>query len=193
MDGIPPLGSADLHVHPSGDAADARTPMAIYAALLASDLQIAVLADHDRVDVAQELVARSRDERIPIKLVVGEEITTCEGHLLGVGLTARVPAGLSLAETVGAVHEQGGIAVVAHPLLPIYVAASADLLVELAHGDRLCRPDGLEAMHPLAAWLPGSRRRVEKLARRCDYAVVGGSDAQTPPPAGAAGPGSAGT
>jgi predicted metal-dependent phosphoesterase TrpH len=177
MDGIPPFGSADLHVHPSGDAANARTSMAIYAALRASDLQVAVLADHDRIDVAQELVARSRDERIPIKLVVGEEITTCEGHLLGVGLTARVPAGLSLAETVGAVHEQGGIAVVAHPLLPIYAAASADLLVELAHGDRLCRPDGLEAMHPLAAWLPGWRRRVEKLARRCDYAVVGGSDA----------------
>jgi hypothetical protein len=177
MDGIPPFGSADLHVHPSGDAANARTSMAIYAALRASDLQVAVLADHDRIDVAQELVARSRDERIPIKLVVGEEITTCEGHLLGVGLTARVPAGLSLAETVRAVHEQGGIAVVAHPLLPIYAAASADLLVELANGDRLCRPDGLEAMHPLAAWLPGWRRRVEKLARRCDYAVVGGSDA----------------
>jgi predicted metal-dependent phosphoesterase TrpH len=151
--------------------------MAVYAALRASDLQVAVLTDHNRVDVARELVARSRDEGIPIELVVGEEITTGEGHLLGVGLTALVPAGLSLADAVAAVHEQGGIAVVAHPLLPTYMAASAHLLVELAEGDLHCRPDALEAMHPMAAWLPGWRRRVERLAQRCGYAVVGGSDA----------------
>lgn len=151
--------------------------MEIYGALRASDLQVAVLADHDRVDVARELATRSRDEGIPIKLVVGEEITTREGHLVGVGLTALVPAGLSLAETVAAVHEQGGIAVVAHPLLPTHLAASAHLLVELAEGDLRCRPDALEAMHPVAAWVPGWRHRVERLARRCGYAVVGGSDA----------------
>lgn len=151
--------------------------MEIYGALRASDLRVVVLTDHDRVDVARELVARSRDEGTPIRLVVGEEITTRQGHLLGVGLTALVPAGLSLAETVAAVHEQGGIAVVAHPLLPTYMAASAHLLAELAEGDLRCRPDALEAMHPLAAWVPGWRRRVERLARRCGYAVVGGSDA----------------
>jgi predicted metal-dependent phosphoesterase TrpH len=178
--GLPSIGHADLHVHPSGNTVSAETLTAVYAALRASDLQVAVLTDHDRVDVAQELVARSRDEGIPIKLVVGEEITTREGHLLGVGLAARVPAGLSLAATVAAVHEQGGIAVVAHPLLPTYIAASAHLLVELAEGDLCCRPDALEAMHPLAAWVPGWRRRVERLAQRCGYAVVGGSDAHVP-------------
>jgi predicted metal-dependent phosphoesterase TrpH len=154
--------------------------MAMYAALLASDLQVAVLADHDRVAVALELVARSRGEGAPIDLVVGEEITTREGHLVGVGLTTRVPAGLSLREAVAAVHDQGAIAVVAHPLLPTRMAASASLLRALADGDPRARPDALEAMHPLAAWVPGWRRRVERLADRCGYAVVGGSDAHVP-------------
>src|SRR5665811_1656732 len=76
MHALPPIGHADLHVHPSGNAASAKTPMTVYAALLASDLQVAVLTDHNRVDVARELVARSRDEGVPIELVVGEEITT---------------------------------------------------------------------------------------------------------------------
>jgi len=177
MHAPPPIGHADLHVHPSGDGVNAKTSTAVYAALRASDLQVAVLTDHNRVDVARELVARSRDDGIPIELVVGEEITTRDGHLLGVGLTARVPAGLSLADAVAAVHDQGGIAVVAHPLLPTYMAASARLLVELAEYDVRRRPDALEAMHPLAAWVPGWRRRVERLAQRCGYAVVGGSDA----------------
>ena len=151
--------------------------MAMYRALQASDLQAVVLTDHNRIDVARELVARSRDEGLPIVLLVGEEITTREGHLLGAGLTARVPAGLPLADAIAAVHDQGGIAVVAHPLLPTSMAASARLLVELAECDPRQRPDALEAMHPMAAWVPGWRRRVERLVRRCGYAVVGGSDA----------------
>ncbi len=81
-----------------------------------------------------------------------------------------MPAGLSLAEAVAAVHEQGGIAVVAHPLLPAPLAASERLLVALAGGDPRCRPDALEAMHPVAAWMPGWRGRVERLAQRCGVA-----------------------
>ncbi len=175
MDVPPRIGHADLHVHPSGDGA--RAPASIYAALRASDLQVAVLADHDRIDVARQLVARSRADGSAIQLVVGEEITTSEGHLVGIGLTALVPAGLSLAETIAAIHGQGGIAVVAHPLLPASLAASAGVLMDLAGADPRFRPDALEAMHPVAAWLPGWRQRVERLARRCGYAVVGGSDA----------------
>lgn len=177
MQTLPPISHADLHVHPSGERGSMGTPPAVYSALGASHLQVAVLADHNRVDVARELVARSREEGISVELVVGEEITTRDGHLVGMGLAALVPAGLSLAEAVAAVHEQGGIAVVAHPLLPAYFSASEHLLIELAEGAPGSRPDALEAMHPTAAWMPGWRRRVERLAQRCGYAIVGGSDA----------------
>jgi hypothetical protein len=171
------IGHADLHVHPSGDAVRVTTPRAVYAALRASGLQVAALADHDRIDVAAALVARSRGEGFPVELLVGEEVTTREGHVVGIGLTARVPPGLSLAETIAAVHAQGGLAVVAHPLLPPYIAASPRRLVELAEGDPRCRPDALETVNPVAVWVPGWRRRVERLAAHCGYATVGGSDA----------------
>jgi predicted metal-dependent phosphoesterase TrpH len=174
---LPPTGRADLHIHPSDDRSVTRSPDAFYAALLASGLDAAVLADHDNIDVAKELVARSRAEQTSIELVVGEEITSRRGHVLGIGLNARVPSGLSLSETIVAIHEQGALAVAAHPLLPIWTAASAATLIALAEGDPRSRPDALEAMHPMAAWLPGWRRRVVELATRCGYAVVGGSDA----------------
>jgi predicted metal-dependent phosphoesterase TrpH len=173
------FGRADLHIHPSGSGGDPGLPTAIYAAIRASGLQVAVLSDHDRIGIARDLVSRSRDEGIPTELVVGEEISTSEGHLLGIGLSARVPSGLPLAESVAMVHGQGGVAVVAHPLLPTSISASRRLLVELAEGDPDRRPDALEAMHPTAMWLPGWRRRVEQLADRCGYAVVGGSDAHS--------------
>jgi predicted metal-dependent phosphoesterase TrpH len=176
-----PVAYADLHVHPSGDAASRpprpSTPASIYAALCASGLSVAVLADHDRIDIARDLAARARDERAPIELIVGEEVTTREGHLLGIGLTSRVPRGMGLDETVAAVHEQGGLAVVAHPLLPPLGAASPRRLLELAHGDPRCRPDALEAMNSVGAWVPRWRQRVERLAREGGYALTGGSDA----------------
>ena len=173
------LGRADLHIHPSGNWADAETTVAIYNALRVSGLQVAVLTEHDRLDVAQALVARSRDEGFPVELMVGEEITTSQGHLLGIGLSTRVPRFGSLADTIALIHDQGGIAVVAHPLLPAYMAAPERLLIELAAGDSLHRPDALEAMHPTAAWIPGWRRSVQRLAERYGYAIVGGSDAHT--------------
>lgn len=172
-----PRGRADLHIHPSDDRSVARSPDAFYAALVASDLDVAVLADHDGIEVARDLVARSQAERTSIDLIVGEEITSRHGHVLGLGLSARVPGGLSLVETIAAIHEQDALAVVAHPTLPIWTSVSAATLVTLANGHPRERPDALEAMHPLAAWLPGWRRRVEELATRCGYAVVGGSDA----------------
>lgn len=177
MTAAPRTGRADLHIHPSDDRSVARSSDAFYAALVASSLDVAVLADHDEIDVAQQLVARSRAEHTAIELVVGEEITSRRGHVLGIGLTARVPGGLSLIDTIVAIHDQGGLAVVAHPTLPIWTSVSAEAVVALAEGDPRSRPDALEAMHPLAAWLPGWRRRVEQLATRCGYAVVGGSDA----------------
>jgi predicted metal-dependent phosphoesterase TrpH len=179
MHDFPAIGRADLHIHPSGGGYDALLPMAIYAAIRASGLQVAVLADHDRIAVARELVARSRSEGLATELVVGEEISTREGHLLGIGLSNRVPYGLTLEESVAAVHDQGGVAVVAHPLLPTSISASSRLLIELAQGDASRRPDALEAMHPTASWLPGWRRRVERLAERCGYAIIGGSDAHS--------------
>ncbi len=171
------MGRADLHIHPSDDPDVADSAGAFYTALLASDLDVAVLADHDRITVAQELAQRAREEHASIELVVGEEITSRRGHVLAIGLTTVVPPFLSLAETIAAVHEQGAIAVVAHPLMPIWTSALEETLVALAEGDPGSRPDALEAMHPTAAWIPRWRRRVERLAARTGSAVVGGSDA----------------
>jgi hypothetical protein len=54
-----------------------------------------------------------------VEVVIGEEITTRNGHLLGLFLEERVPPGLSAGRTIELVHAQGGVAIVAHPFHPI--------------------------------------------------------------------------
>lgn len=171
-------GRADLHVHPAGNGSSLADPAAFLEAIAATGLDLVGLADHDRIDVALDLAARGADRGLV--LTVGEEVTTREGHLVGLGLAARIPPGMSLGDTVAAVHDQGGLAIVAHPLLVLPSSAPASILRALADGPPDRRPDAVESINARAAWLPGYRRRIERLAAQAGYAVVGGSDAHRP-------------
>jgi predicted metal-dependent phosphoesterase TrpH len=48
-------------------------------------------------------------------VIVGQEIRTTAGDLIGVFLREPVPVGLSPAEAIAAVHAQGGMVGIAHP------------------------------------------------------------------------------
>ncbi len=50
-----------------------------------------------------------------LHVVVGQEITTVEGIVVGLFLTAPVPDGLGLADALARIRAQGGITVVPHP------------------------------------------------------------------------------
>jgi predicted metal-dependent phosphoesterase TrpH len=114
------------------------------------------------------------------ELVRGEEIATRQGHLLGLGLDRLVPPNLVLRDAIAAVHDAGGLAIVAHPLLPTRISVSSGSLRGLANAEERHRPDGIESFNPLAARFPLQERRVRALATQLGLAMVGGSDAHLP-------------
>ncbi len=70
------------------------------------------ITDHERIDGAQ----RAAELAPPgLQLIVGEEIRTADGDMLGLFLTEVVPPGLSAAETAAAIREQGGVVGLPHP------------------------------------------------------------------------------
>ena len=73
-------------------------------------------------------------------MIVGEEISTRGGHLLGLFLERPVPALQSLRWSVAAVHEQGGIAIPAHPLVPYPLCAQGFVLRRPPRRRRSGRP-----------------------------------------------------
>jgi hypothetical protein len=54
-----------------------------------------------------------------VDVVIGEEVSTLNGHLLALYLQERVPPGMPADLTIELVHAQGGLAVAAHPFHPI--------------------------------------------------------------------------
>ncbi len=68
-----------------------------------------VLTDHDTIAGALQL----RDAGLPV--IIGQEITTEDGELIGLFLEEAVPSALPATETVRAIKEQGGLVYVQHP------------------------------------------------------------------------------
>jgi predicted metal-dependent phosphoesterase TrpH len=70
------------------------------------------VTDHDRIDGA----LRARDAAPDgLTVLVGEEVKTADGDLIAVFLERAIPPGLTVADTIAAVREQGGLVGVPHP------------------------------------------------------------------------------
>jgi predicted metal-dependent phosphoesterase TrpH len=73
------------------------------------------ITDHDRIDGALEAQARAAEEAPGLHVIVGQEIRTTAGDLIGVFLDEAIPPGLTPVEAVAAVRDQGGLVGIAHP------------------------------------------------------------------------------
>jgi hypothetical protein len=143
-------------------------------------LDVVAITDHERVDAAIAGRALAREHGLPIEVVVGEEVTTRGGHLLALWIEEPIRPLQSLRASIGQVHEQGGLAIPAHPLVPYPLCASAGSLRRLlGDGDPRIRPDALEVFNPTTAGRPW-HPQVVGFAREHGLAGIGNSDAHLP-------------
>jgi hypothetical protein len=70
------------------------------------------ITDHERIDEAQRALELSVEG---LTIIVGEEVRTRDGDLIGLFLERAVKPGLSAAETAAAIREQGGLVGLPHP------------------------------------------------------------------------------
>ena len=72
------------------------------------------ITDHNAIKGAVELV-----DRLPCRVIVGEELRTHAGEIIGLFLTERIPIGVPPADAARAIREQGGIVYIPHPFDPM--------------------------------------------------------------------------
>ena len=73
-------------------------------------IDCAAITDHNEIEGALEA------ERLGIiRIIVGEEIMTTRGEIIGLFLTERIPPRMGPLETIEAIRTQGGIAMAPHP------------------------------------------------------------------------------
>src|SRR6266851_1361334 len=145
---------ADPHCHTL--ASDGMvTPAELVDAAVGSGLDLIAITDHDTMASAREVVERGQAAGIAV--VAGQEVTTAwpaQSHILGWFLEKPIKRGMSVADTVTAIHDQGGLVIIPHPFMPVYFGSiQPDMLRRLIDKEPV---DGLEVMFTAPA---GARRR----------------------------------
>jgi predicted metal-dependent phosphoesterase TrpH len=144
-----------------------------------TDLDLIALTDHDQLESSLE--AREQHARsggYHFEVLTGTEITTIEGHLLALGIENPVPSFRSLAATLDAVHRQGGLCLIPHPMSWLTRSIGRHGIERvLARRSAGLWFDGIE----LSNQSPAGRMFEQKVRRindeRFGLSIAGGSDA----------------
>jgi predicted metal-dependent phosphoesterase TrpH len=177
------LSKADIHIHTTYSDG-LMTPEAVveYAAI-ETDLQLIAIADHDTIEgavAAWRYWRRYQRDFGHLDLIIASEITSRDGDILGLFLNDDVPAGMSAARTVEAIHAQGGLAIAVHPysfLVPTMVKGVKGHI-------HLLPFDGLEIRNGAPTELPSNYLAQWINRRHRALPEVGGSDAHYLPTVG---------
>jgi len=151
----------DPHVHSVGSY-DCVTPVErILERARTVGLDGVVVTNHDAIE--RSLRAAERAPNYGLLGIPGVEISTAEGHLLGIGVEESPPPGRPPVETVEEIRTPGGVAVVPHPFQ------------RSKHGAKKCVIeicDGIE-VHNAQAMTGFWNRRARAFALARDYPRVG--------------------
>ena len=100
----------DLHTH-SVASADGGLSLRQYRKVIETGLLDCIaITDHNSIDFATQA-----KEALGARIIVGEEIMTSLGEIIGLFLDEAIPAGQTPAETIAAIRKQDGIVYIPHP------------------------------------------------------------------------------
>jgi predicted metal-dependent phosphoesterase TrpH len=155
----------DLHIH-SRYSHDSTTSLeGLIARCRECGLDRIALTDHNTAEGALELARLA-----PELTIVGEEVKTREGEVIGLFITRRLPPYLRPEEVMDLIHEMGGVTYMPHPLDRGRSHFRPERIVDLAS-----RIDIIEIYNP---WCEaGANEAAARLASELGKVPATGSDA----------------
>jgi hypothetical protein len=169
------MGRADLHIHSNHSDGSAGVE-AIVRRAERLGLDAIAITDHNEIRGALAARDLAVANGLGVRVIIGEEVSTSDGHVVGLFLRQKIRPLLSAEATIEEIRRQGGLAVAVHPFSPWLrlfgcggVGGKLEWLqfsaVETANGSPM---EGMSNRY--AAWF---NRKFTRLAE------LGGSDAHT--------------
>jgi predicted metal-dependent phosphoesterase TrpH len=161
---------ADLHIHTfySQDSTISPKELVFYAKK--RGLTAVAVTDHNRIDGALKIAKETNFLIIP-----GIEVSSQNGHIVGLNLQGSIPKRLSADETVDKIHEAGGIAIACHPFA---------LFKGSLGNNANSKFDAIETINASAFPFARSCKKAQKAADRLRKPTVAGTDAHYAPEIG---------
>jgi predicted metal-dependent phosphoesterase TrpH len=160
----------DLHVHSNFSYDSLITPREISFYAKKHGLSGVAVTDHDRLDGALEIAKHAE-----ILIIPGMEISSLNGHIIGLNVQESIPSKRDADETVDRIHEAGGIAVACHPMVWSKQSLGRHTSSKF---------DAVEVVNASAIPFRRSVKLAHELALALGIAEVGGTDAHYGPEIG---------
>lgn len=162
---------AELHCH-SEYSRDCSVPLeAIIARCKKQNIRVIALTDHDEIAGALRL-----REIAPkwLKVIIGEEIATAQGDVIGLFLKERIAPRQGIKQTIHQIKEQGGVVLLPHP----FDRLRREAVGELVAGRVVREIDFLEIFNARCVF-GGDNAKATIFAAEHNVPVFVGSDAHT--------------
>ena len=101
---------ADLHIHTAYSPDSVTSLQQVIAHCRKNEINCVAVTDHNSI-----LGALKLREMAPLTVIVGEEIMTRSGEIIGYFLDEEIPARLPAEEVVRRIKAQGGLVCIPHP------------------------------------------------------------------------------
>ncbi len=173
------LGKADLHMHSMYSDGIGTIEQILHHVENNTNLDVIALTDHDVIEGALRMRDLWAKGRYRFDFIVGEEISTKEGHLLALFIEKRIRPGLSMESSIDLIHEQGGLAIVAHPLNPIFRHSCQREVLDRIYVERNVWLDGIETWNASFCGIGGNSMAMSVNREVYGWPEVGNSDAHT--------------
>jgi len=165
---------ADLHIHSTQSDGLATPEEIVSYAATRTDMKVIAVTDHNTIEGGVRALEAAAGHP-GLEVVVGSEITSKWGHILGLYLTEDVRAGLSAVDTIAAINEQGGVAIIAHPFAnrafgPFGLKSLGDKIDKVAF-------QAMEVYNSSPYLVIANRLAAKAFAAGQGIAATGGSDA----------------
>ncbi|HZE99321.1 MAG TPA: PHP domain-containing protein, partial [Planctomycetota bacterium] len=158
----------DLHNHTKWSFDCSMDPAKVVRLAKARGIDAIAITDHDEIEGAREAQKAAGGD---VLVILGEEISTRAGDVLGLFLKERIVEDDPIA-AIRAIHDQGGLAILAHPFTK--TTTVDDPVARALDG---C--EGFNARHSEMGSYEGAEGepRVAAFAREYDLSLTAGSDA----------------
>ncbi|HEY7348952.1 MAG TPA: CehA/McbA family metallohydrolase [Ktedonobacterales bacterium] len=167
------LGRADIHMHTNlGDGT--ASPARVIAEAERRRLDVIAITDHDHLEGFKRVADLLEKSGSSLGVIPGIEVTTRQGHLLGLFVQRPIKMLRSVEWSIDAIKAQGGLIIIPHPMGRLVPSLNRRKIEELL--ERGFALDGIEVYNPSPA-NRSQRQEVLKLNVGWGLAQTGGSDA----------------
>jgi predicted metal-dependent phosphoesterase TrpH len=172
-------GKADLHMHSTYSDGIGTIEQILDYAQYQTNLNVIAITDHDVIEGSLRARDLWANGNYRFDFIVGEEVSTKEGHLLGLFIEKKVPQALSMERSIELIHEQGGLAVIAHPLHPMFKHSCSREVMDRIHASKDIRFDGVETWNASFCGIYANQLAMRTNRDIYHLAELGNSDAHT--------------